>query len=658
MPQAPGHVMEQKGKVAEAGHLQAPGAAKSGVHLRWENVKYTVDVTVPDETGKEKPAKKDILQGISGHVAPGQMLAIMGPSGCGKSSLLNILARRKTEEDGATGDIHINGSPLATSEANYARLSGYVTQAFVFFEFLTVKETLMVSAKLTLPKTWTTKAKEDRVDRLLRDLDLTGAAETMIGSASNPDAVGISGGERRRLCMAMELMNDPPLLFLDEPTSGLDSASALMVVQLLKRQAEAGKTVVCVIHQPRASILPLFDSVLLIGKGKTVYYGPSCNFDAETDPLRSFFTEAGYPCPAFENPADHILDIINTAGDGNTTDESLKAREATVEKLCAHYGQSPLCKEMSGKAHAGADTPLPAVHGNGKSKYATSWFTQFGVLIGRTLKLKLRDPMSFATVLSGVVVVSVLEGSIYWQIPMGDWQNRIAAIAMFVSFMAFMCFDILMLWPAERTVYLRDQRAGMYSTSAFYIARSFAELPIHMLTGILGGVTTYYMYGMGMGALEFAFQSGLMITTSAAVFMAVSSVALNFEQSNQLAMPILTILFLFSGFFVPANKIPVFWKWVPDVNYIYYSVNYLVVQEVHSMDHCDGISGTGGDGNSTAVPHVPCNIVLRGAGFDPDLELMDVLMCHIATNVIFRILAYVGLRFCWTGQSVKQRCAM
>ena len=96
-------------------------------------------------------------------------------------------------------------------------------------------------------------------------------------------------------------------------------------------------------------------------------------------------------------------------------------------------------------------------------------------------------------------------------------------------------------------MYLRDQRAGMYSTSAFYIARSFAELPIHMLTGILGGVTTYYMYGMGMGALEFAFQSGLMITTSAAVFMAVSSVALNFEQSNQLAMPILTILFLFSG---------------------------------------------------------------------------------------------------------------
>ena len=85
-----------------------------------------------------------------------------------------------------------------------------------------------------------------------------------------------------------------------------------MVVNVLKNLASQGKTIVCVIHQPRASILPLFTRVLLLGAGKTVYYGPSCNFGADTDPMRDFFANAGHACPPFENPADFILDTVNT----------------------------------------------------------------------------------------------------------------------------------------------------------------------------------------------------------------------------------------------------------------------------------------------------------------------------------------------------------
>jgi ATP-binding cassette subfamily G (WHITE) protein 2 len=271
------------------------------------------------------------------------------------------------------------------------------------------------------------------------------------------------------------------------------------------------------------------------------------------------------------------------------------------------------------------------------------------VLLGRTAKLKFRDPMSFATILSGVIVVSLLEGSIYYDMPVGDWQNRIGGISMFISFMAFMAFDVLMLWPKERQVYLRDQRAGMYCSSSFYTARTLAEVPTHMLTGILGGIITYYMYGLACGVLMFGVVSGLCILTSAAIFMAVSAVSKNFEQSNQLVMPILTVLFLFSGFFVPANKIPAMWKWVPDVNFIYYSVNYVVVTEVEAMGTCDAADGS----NATVV----CDDAMVASGFDPTMPFSEVIMCHVYTNIIFRVIAYWALRFCWTGQSCSQRCS-
>ena len=182
----------------DAAQMVDPGAP--GIFLSWNDVRYVV-------TEEKKP--KTILHGVSGSVAPGEMMAIMGPSGCGKSSLLNILAQRRGEDDGASGKLNINGAPYPET---FRRLSGYVTQDFQFFEFLTVRETLTIAARLTLPSSVSSSEKLVRVDKLLGDLDLTKAADTMIGSATRPELGGISGGERRRLCIGMALMNDPPLL--------------------------------------------------------------------------------------------------------------------------------------------------------------------------------------------------------------------------------------------------------------------------------------------------------------------------------------------------------------------------------------------------------------------------------------------------------------
>ena len=563
-----------------------------------------------------------------------------------------------------------------------------MSQDFVsqeFFEFLTVRETLDISAALTLPESWTTTEKRDRVETLLTELDLLGAADTIIGSSLGGTVGGISGGERRRLCVAMELMNDPQLLLLDEPTSGLDAASALMLVSLLKKLAKRGKTIVCVIHQPRASIMSMFSSIMLLGAGRVIYYGPSCNFRTETDPLRDFFREAGHACPAFENPADHILDVINTVQSDAVKPEQpelkdVEQRNSAVHDLSELYRNTPLFKKMMALSSRGEGVPLPTTAGGSISRrYATSWCTQFRVIFGRTFKLKLRDPMCFGTVVAGITVMALLHGSIYFDMVYGDWRNRISGIAMYISMTCFMCFDVLMLWPSERAIYLRDQRAGCYCPSAFYVARSLAEVPAHMITGTLGGIIVYLMYGLTLDwatAFWFCILTGLVIVTSGSVMIGVGGLSRGYDMSNQIAMPLLTIVELFSGWFLTKEMAPSMWHWVYDVNFLYHTMNYLSLEELRGMGVCasiatlsnpnfegaftvnsNGTAAAGTNGTVEVFGTMDCDDALAFAGFVPELSLAKVLWWHLLTNVFFRGIGFVGLKCCWTGRSCRQNCA-
>ncbi|KAF9437117.1 ATP-binding cassette sub- G member 2 [Entomortierella beljakovae] len=254
---------------------------------------------------------KEVLRQVSGIVKPGQIMAIMGASGAGKTSLLDILARRN-KSGIVSGDIYVNGKTI--SSRKYKRVVGYVDQEDTLMPTLTVYETILYSALLRLPRTMSFEAKRFRVMETMSELGILGIKDMRIGASGQRS---ISGGEKRRVSIACELVTSPSILFLDEPTSGLDSYNAFNVVECLVTLAKNyNRTVVCTIHQPRSNIFAMFDQLVLMAKGQLVYSG-------ETRKLFGHFSSLGHKCPQGYNMADYMIDLTMYTGHGQARSNQL-----------------------------------------------------------------------------------------------------------------------------------------------------------------------------------------------------------------------------------------------------------------------------------------------------------------------------------------------
>jgi ABC-type multidrug transport system ATPase subunit len=217
--------------------------------------------------------------------------------GSGKSSLLNILCRRL--HGSLTSRYHYSGELLFNntipSDIVIRALTSYVVQDdTALLPSLTVRETLHFAAIIRLPPHLPRARKLARADTVLAQLGLRHCADTLVGSEFQK---GISGGERRRVSIAIQILTDPKVLFLDEPTSGLDAATAHSMMELLQALAEEGRTVVCTVHQSRSDLWPLFGNLLLLANGgRMIYSGQGAD-------MVQYFGDVGYPCPTFANPA-------------------------------------------------------------------------------------------------------------------------------------------------------------------------------------------------------------------------------------------------------------------------------------------------------------------------------------------------------------------
>nr|CAB3461957.1 unnamed protein product [Digitaria exilis] len=236
------------------------GGADAAVYLTWEDVEVTV-------AGPRGAPAVEILSGVSGYARPGEVLAIMGPSGCGKTTLLDTLAGRLGPGMDKKGLILINGRQEKLAYGT----SAYVTQDNVLMSTLSVREAVYYSAQLQLPDTMPASEKRSHADRVIREMGLGDAMDTRIGGRITK---GISGGQRKRVSICIEMLTRPRLLFLDEPTSGLDSAASYHVMSHIARIAvREGMTVVAAVHQPSGDVFELFHGLCLLAAGKTVFFG-------------------------------------------------------------------------------------------------------------------------------------------------------------------------------------------------------------------------------------------------------------------------------------------------------------------------------------------------------------------------------------------------
>lgn len=275
--------------------------APQGIDVKLVNV--TFEIPPPRRrfpcisTNSKRPTP--ILHGISAHVKPGEFLGILGPSGSGKTTLLNLIAARSSHGPNSG---HILFNDCARS-ARTKRKIGYVMQDDVFFSKLTVRETLNFTAQVRLSRRLSPDARSRLIDELLASLRLTGCQNVQVGDQQFDK--GISGGERKRLNVANELLHNPALLLADECTSGLDAASAHTVISMLRnRCVQQGRTVITTIHQPSSQIFAQFTKILLLAEGHVIYFGPP------TDIL-NYIQSLHLPCPTLQiNPADLVLQLV------------------------------------------------------------------------------------------------------------------------------------------------------------------------------------------------------------------------------------------------------------------------------------------------------------------------------------------------------------
>ncbi|KAI4477683.1 hypothetical protein M0804_012511 [Polistes exclamans] len=214
------------------------------VDIIFENITYNVPLGF-------RKGRKEILHGINGRLNAKQLIALMGPSGAGKSSLLDVLSGFR--ETGVDGVIYVNGR--IRELRSFSRYSAYITQNDCLEPLLTVLENMRVAADLKLPINTPKYQKETVIEEILTTLGLYEHINTRTGQ--------LSGGQKKRLSVALELVNNPTVMFLDEPTTGLDSSSCMQVIKLLKLLAKQGRTIICTIHQPSASIFKIFDHTLI-----------------------------------------------------------------------------------------------------------------------------------------------------------------------------------------------------------------------------------------------------------------------------------------------------------------------------------------------------------------------------------------------------------
>ncbi|KAI3473618.1 hypothetical protein Pfo_031423 [Paulownia fortunei] len=601
--------------------------------LAWKDLTVIVSLSNGDT--------QNVLEKLSGYAEPGSFTALMGPSGSGKSTLLDALSGRLAANAFLSGTILLNGRKAKLSYGTAA----YVTQDDNLIGTLTVRETISYSAQLRLPDRMPWSDKRALVESTIIEMGLQDCADTVIG---NWHLRGISGGERRRVSIALEILMRPRLLFLDEPTSGLDSASAFFVTQTLRGLSRDGRTVIASIHQPSSEVFELFDRLYLLSGGKTIYFG-------QASEAYEFFADAGFPCPALRNPSDHFLRCINSDFDKvkATLKGSMKLRFETdddplgkvttaeaIRTLVDSYLTSQYCYSAKEKIEDMSKVKGTILDSGGSQ---ASFFLQTFTLTSRSFVNMSRDFGYYWLRLVIYIVVTICIGTIYLNIGTG-FSSILArgACASFVfGFVTFMSIGGFPSFVEDMKVFQRERLNGHYGVSAFVISNTLSATPFLILITFISGTICYFMVNFHPGFSHYAFFVLCLyasVTVVESLMMAISSVVPNFLMGIIIGAGIQGIFMLVSGYFRLPNDIPKpVWRY--PMSYI--SFHFWALQGQYQND----LKGLMFDNQSPDLPKIPGEYILENV-FQIDVHRskwvdLSVLFSMI---IIYRIIFFIMIK--------------
>ncbi|CAE7272772.1 ABCG7, partial [Symbiodinium microadriaticum] len=487
-----------------------------------------------------------------------------------KSTLLNVIAGRSatSPEVEVSGNFAING--ISVDPVEYRKNIAYVMQDDALMATITPREALQFSAALRLEKT-TIEDINELVEQTLSALGILDCADTFIGNAL---IKGISGGQRKRTSVGVELITSPSLILLDEPTSGLDSYTAFHLVKLLGKIAKSNATVLCTIHQPSSEVFHMFDSAIFLMQGHVLYQGPVRDIVPMLD-------KCGFKCPDDYNQADFLMYLTQTE-----TMETLK-KEGLLRDAPAAVGHS----SAPSAARTTAATPAEGVETVVKASFSRqiAWITR------REFLNTTRNVPALMGRFGVTIFLSLLFGIIFWNSGGQDDSNKenfnthVGLMTMtMINAMFGSAQPTLLEFPTERPIFIREYSTGTYSVVPYTLSKLVMEIPMLYLQCLVQMIVLMWMtdlQGNFFALVGCTFGVGLAVSSVAVLL---GCVVVNPKQAVEMAPLTMVPQILFAGFFIRTSQIPVWLRWAQYLCSLKYGINLFVINEFASYRHsCD-----------------------------------------------------------------------
>ncbi|XP_050436888.1 protein scarlet-like [Adelges cooleyi] len=570
--------------------------------LSWKRLNVRVTKKTHRLVKPTKLTSKQLLFNVSGNIESGKLLGIVGPSGSGKTTLMATISHRT--KGNFDGELLLNGQPVP--EENMIKISGFVPQQDLSFEQLTALEHLTFMAKLKMDKCTTAIALAARIEYLVSKIGMKNFLDTRL--------TYLSGGERKKVALSVQLLNDPPILFCDEITTGLDSYSAAHIVNTLKSIARTGKIVVCTIHQPASGVFDKFDDVVLLSNGRLAYQGP-------VSLVNQFFKKFDYTCPDMFNKADFVVSILNSNEKSIKSNVDEMCRISSTEyEIDSNYDSYKCSMQLEYQQLLHPEKQL--------------WITQLNLVLGRSVKCFLRSYKAKILELITLLFLGLFISTPYANLKFDtkavqNWQGFWFSFTLYSMFHYW--YSSMIAYQLEFPIVHREVSNSIYSLSAFYVSEIVITLVWTIVGVLMSTYLVFWIVGIGYNFLQV--MTFLIIMLAARSYGSVLSAY--FERLETVVMFSLIYDYLavpLSGAYISLSSIPLYYL-------KYFSLFFLACEAMSILQWRD----------NTFIPCLNINNclhngkeVLLSYGYDIDRLNVDLILLFVFYIVSY-VLGYYGI---------------